>query len=311
MIIEEYTSKNKIEWDKFISTSKNSHFMFYRDYMEYHADRFADASLMFYDKNKLVAVLVASVCDDIVYCHQGLTFGGFVMSKTIRTEQVLECFELFYNYYKENGYKKIIYKAIPYIYHRYPADEDLFAISRYNFNLIRCDISSAIDLRSRIPYTESRKSVLRKFHRNNVQIIESQEIHQFINLLTKVVDKHGVKPVHSGNEMQYLMECFPNNIKLIVAYIGDKMVAGTLLFLSEPVIHTQYMANSLLGQEAGALDGVIDYVIKKYGQDSNYHYLNFGISTYNGGVNLNSGLIFQKEGFGARGVVQNFYEIIF
>lgn len=307
--IEKYNFDKKSNWDSFISSTKNGHFMFYRDYVDYHSDRFTDASLMFYDKNKLVAVLVASIRDDIVYCHQGLTFGGLIMSKTIRTEQVLECFELFYNYYKEKGYKKIIYKAIPHIYHQYPADEDLFAITRYNCNLMRRDISSAIYLHNRIAYTESRKSSIRKFQRTNVVIRETNDVSEFMSILAEVVIKHGVTPVHTTEEVNLLMSIFPDNIKLVVAYLDNKLVAGTLLFINKPVVHTQYMASSILGQEIGALDGIIDYVIKAYSQNTSFSYLNFGISTYNNGKDLNRGLIFQKEGFGARGVVHDFYEI--
>ncbi|RTK99797.1 MAG: GNAT family N-acetyltransferase [Proteobacteria bacterium] len=309
IVIEKYNFDKKSNWDSFISSAKNGHFMFCRDYMDYHSDKFEDSSSMFYDKNKLVAVLVASGRDDVVYCHQGLTFGGLIMSKAIRTEQVLECFELLYNFYKEKGYNKIVYKAIPHIYHHYPAEEDLFAITRYKCNLIRRDISSAVCLHDRIPYTESRKSSIRKFQRSNVVISETNDISEFMGILADVVIKHGVTPVHTVEEVNLLMSRFPDNIKLVAAYLDNQLVAGTLLFINKPVIHTQYMASSALGQEIGALDGIIDYLIKTYSQNTGFSYLNFGISTYNNGKDLNNGLIFQKEGFGARAIVHDFYEV--
>ena len=45
--IVRYTAEQKTVWDSFVATSKNGTFLFMRDYMDYHADRFADHSLMF------------------------------------------------------------------------------------------------------------------------------------------------------------------------------------------------------------------------------------------------------------------------
>ena len=42
-----YTSDQKIVWDSFVAASRNGTFLFMRDYMDYHADRFTDYSLMF------------------------------------------------------------------------------------------------------------------------------------------------------------------------------------------------------------------------------------------------------------------------
>ena len=47
MKIEKYSSNYKIIWDKFVKNSKNTHFFFLRDYMEYHSDRFEDFRLWY------------------------------------------------------------------------------------------------------------------------------------------------------------------------------------------------------------------------------------------------------------------------
>ena len=75
--IERYTAEKAAEWDEFVAKSKNGTFLFDRNYMDYHADRFADFSLMFYnDKHKLCALLPANIDDGTLYSHQGLTYGG-------------------------------------------------------------------------------------------------------------------------------------------------------------------------------------------------------------------------------------------
>ena len=46
--IKRYSDGCKDEWDDFVRDSRNGTFLFMRGYMDYHADRFADFSLMAY-----------------------------------------------------------------------------------------------------------------------------------------------------------------------------------------------------------------------------------------------------------------------
>lgn len=90
MQVLKYKFEKKQEWDSFVTNAKNSHFMFYRDYMEYHSDRFEDSSLMFYDdKNKLLAIFPANIKGNVLYSHQGLTFGGFIIDKDMKQKSYL------------------------------------------------------------------------------------------------------------------------------------------------------------------------------------------------------------------------------
>ncbi|MGB9979538.1 hypothetical protein [Methanobacterium sp.] len=45
--IKRYEAEEKERWDNFVKNSKNGVFFSLRDYMEYHADRFEDHSLLF------------------------------------------------------------------------------------------------------------------------------------------------------------------------------------------------------------------------------------------------------------------------
>ena len=44
--IERYTPDRKSLWDDLTDASRNATFLLRRDYMDYHADRFADCSLI-------------------------------------------------------------------------------------------------------------------------------------------------------------------------------------------------------------------------------------------------------------------------
>lgn len=71
--VRKYKSEDKVIWNEFVSTAKNATFLFNRDFMDYHKDRFEDFSLMCFEKEKLVGVLPANILGDTVYSHQGLT----------------------------------------------------------------------------------------------------------------------------------------------------------------------------------------------------------------------------------------------
>jgi lipid II:glycine glycyltransferase (peptidoglycan interpeptide bridge formation enzyme) len=119
--------------------------------------------------------------------------------------------------------------------------------------------------------------------------------------------QHNAKPVHSVEEIERLATLFSDSIKLFVAIKDNKMLGGTLVFENKTIVHTQYLANSFEGRNIGALDFVIDKLINEV--YSNKRYFDFGISNEDAGRYLNTGLIAQKEGFGARAVVHDFYEL--
>jgi len=309
MIVKIYQDNLKSVWDEFISRAKNSHFIFYRDYLEYHKDRYKDFSLMIYDENhNLVSVFPANIKDDVLYSHQGLTFGGFLIDDRMRTETMLEIFETLKSYLLKIELKKVVYKCIPYIYHIKPAEEDRYALFRNSAQLIRRDVTSTINL-SQIRYSKGRKWSINKAKKENVEASETDDYKTFWDLLTTVLlDNHGVNPVHSLAEMKKLAASFPEHIRLFRAYKGQDTLAGALIYENQNIVHTQYLANSAVGREIGALDFLLDYLIKTVFKDKQY--FDFGISNEDSGKYLNTGLISQKEGFGASAVAHDFYELV-
>lgn len=309
MKVIKYSLEHKSTWNDFIKSSKNSHFFFERDYMEYHSDRFDDFSIIIYDdKNKVVAVLPANKQGDKLYSHQGLTFGGLVVNDKMTAEIMLKVFEALKLFLKENSFNKLIYKCVPHIYHTKPAEEDRYALFVNDASLVRRDVSSTIDLNTTIRYSKGRKWSVNKAKKEHLQVIETTDYDAFWNLLESVLEaQHESKPVHSVDEIKKLAAFFPENIKLYFALKNDEVLSGAVIYENEDIVHTQYMANSLLGRDVGALDFLIDYLIQDKYKDKKY--FDFGISNEQQGRQLNTGLIAQKEGFGARAVVHDFYEV--
>ena len=277
--------------------------------MEYHSDRFQDFSLIIYnDKGNIMALLPASIDGDTVISHGGLTFGGFVSDSKMTVAKMLDVFANVKQFLKNAGVRMFIYKCMPAIYNKYPSDEDLYALFRNNAKLYRRDVSFSIYLLDRLPYRYTRKSEIKKGYKHKYSLQESSKYEEYIALLDKILMKyHGTHPVHNVNELRLLAEKFPYNIKLYTAEKKGRIEAGTVIFLQAGVVHTQYLANSDEGRKTGALDCLLDWLITEVYKDKTW--FDFGISCEQEGRYLNEGLAAQKEGFGARAVVHDFYRI--
>lgn len=308
MEIRRYRREDKELWNSFVSKARNATFLFDRNYMDYHADRFDDNSFMFYHKGKLKAVLPANVAGDTLYSHQGLTYGGLLLDKKATVEDVLECFDSLNSWLRENGISKVVYKALPWIYQQYPSEEDLYALTwKCKAQLISRDIASTIVVDNKLKFAESRKSGIRKALSLNIEVGESNDVDGFWHVLEdNLGNRYNAKPVHTASEMKLLMSRFPNSIKLYVAKMNGEIVGGTLIYVTPQVVHTQYISASVEGKKHGALDLLFDYIINKV--YANCRYFDFGKSTEQGGAYLNEPLIFQKEGFGGRGVCYDWYQ---
>lgn len=309
MFVKKYQSEDSIIWNEFVALAKNSHFFFLRKYMDYHSSRFVDHSLMIYDdKDSLIALLPANILDDKLISHQGLTFGGLLIKASAKQGEILSVFRCLQKYLSANNLKSLLYKRIPYIYHDMPCDEDLYALFRIDAKLTRRDVSSTIKLERQIKYSKGRKWIVKKASESGMIYRESLDVDDFWNNLTTVLQKtHGVNPVHTLEEIKYLHETFPKSIKFYIAELNNEQISGAVIFDVGNTVHTQYLFNSEAGRQVGALDGLIDHLVKNIYADRDY--FDFGISNEEQGRILNEGLISQKEGFGARAVVHDFYEI--
>ncbi len=304
-----YDSSKKEKWNNFVADSKNGVFLFNRDYMEYHQNRFKDHSLMFYNNSRLVALLPANIENGALYSHGGLTFGGVISDYSMKTPLMLSIFCALIAHCQSIGIKEVVYKTVPYIYHSAPSDEDLYALFVCNAKLMARNVSSSVYQPKLSKFNSNREDNIRKAKKNNLTVRESSDFDSFMKIeADTLVERHGVKPVHSPQEIQLLAQRFPNNIKLFASYKGDTMMAGVIIYESKNVAHMQYASNSKKGRTIGAQDIIEDYLIHKYYGDKRY--FDFGISTEKFGQVLNVGLISRKEDFGASAIVYDLYQIV-
>lgn len=309
--IKRYNESNKREWNHFNHKSKNGLFMFDRDYMDYHKDRFTDHSLFFYKENDIIAILPMTEHGRMLISHGGLTYGGFITDSKMKQHTMNECFDALIAYARQLEFESIRYKVIPHIYHNQPAEEDRFALFLNNATLTTVDVSTYLNMNNPLKMPKGRKAQITRARREGIivnKLIERNDYDAFIDLENYVLqERHKTRAVHSGKELKMLHDRFPNNIHLFVAQKEGEMIAGTVIYEYADVIHTQYMAANNEARVIGALDLTIATIIDLYRNSKLW--LDFGISTERGRVYLNTGLVSQKEGFGGRTGVYETWEI--
>jgi hypothetical protein len=307
--IKRYQENDYANWNAFISQAKNATFLFHRDFMDYHKDRFEDYSLQVFKGEKLVAVLPANRVENVVYSHQGLTYGGLVYTEKLKLASVILVFKAILFYLNENEITKIQLKTIPSIYHDKPAEELNYAFFLAEAQLIRRDTLAVIDLSKPIQFSKIRKRGIQKGISNGLIIKEENNFEPFWNqvLIPNLESKHNTEPVHNLDEIQFLKSHFDKNIRQFNVYFNEQIVAGTTVFESDNIAHCQYISKYEQQENLGSLDFLYSYLIKSVFADKQY--FDFGISNENQGKTLNKGLSFWKESFGASTIMHDFYEV--
>lgn len=306
--IKQYCEADAPAWNDFVKLSKQGTFLLLRDYMDYHADRFCDHSLLVFRKGELFALLPANVCGSTLYSHQGLTYGGLITRENATAQAICETFAAINGHLRKEGITKVVYKAIPHIYHRLPAEEDLYALFKVcRAKLIARDISSTIVMNQQLRWSRDRKYGINRCRNNGIVVEQSDDFEKFWKVLdNNLLTTYGVHPVHTLQEMLLLKSRFPHNIVLYTTHKDNEVLGGTVLYVTPQVVHAQYISASPEGKHLRVIDGIYDRILH---EDFMQHkYFDFGKSTEDSGRLLNESLIHQKEGFGGRGVCYDTYE---
>lgn len=306
--VRRYTPDRADEWNEFVARAKNGTFLFDRQYMDYHADRFADHSLMFYRDGVLCALLPANESDATLYSHQGLTYGGLVMDYKLTAADTLQLFADLNSHLHRIGISRVVYKAIPWIYHQLPSEEDLYALTQVcGARLSVRELSTTIMLQRNIRWSRIRRRGVKRAEDAGIVVEVSKDFDAFWPVLeANLLTNHQVHPVHTVDEMKLLHSRFPKHIVLYTATLNGEVIGGVVMYLTPQVAHAQYSSATPEGKRLGVLDAIYDRIMHQDLKD--YPYFDFGKSTEDAGHILNEQLVFQKEGFGGRAVCYDTYE---
>lgn len=308
--LRRYGEADRSAWNDFTQQARQASFLFLRDYMDYEVERFADHSLMAYRRGRLEALLPACLQGDALCSHNGLTYGGWLTRSSMGTAAMLSLMQALCDYVAKNlpSVHRVVYRAIPYIYHDYPSDEDLYALWRMGARLIERKVSSALPLARPLSPAQLRRRGLHKAQRAGLSVAEDERFDMFWPVLEQnLAERHAVRPVHTLAEIEMLHARLPEHIRLFrVCSLGGETLGGSVLYCHRNVVHAQYIASTALGRQSGALDLLFITLLGHSFWGARF--FDFGNSVEHGGQLLNEGLISQKEGFGGRAICYDTYE---
>jgi Acetyltransferase (GNAT) domain len=313
LTVEPYGNAIDGEWDEFVATAPMGTFLHTRRFLGYHVDRFVDRSLILRDASKLVGVFPAAVDpsdERRIISHPGITYGGLVHTGDLVGAASLRALATVRQAYANQGFTSLRYKAIPHIYHRRPSEDDAYSLVQLGGRLARCDLSCALDLSDRAQRSERRIRGERSAERRGIRVIAGAErlADLWPVIEENLAERHGACPTHTFDELHLLVSLFPAAIEVVTADLEGSVVAGVVLFKSARVVHTQYIASSMVGRDAAALDALLENCINA-ARASGARFFDLGTSTEPHSGLLNTTLYKFKSEFGGGGVVHAFYEL--
>lgn len=233
-------------WEAFVRRSMNGTAFHFQQFLSYHSSgRFQFEHLMFFQSERLVAVLPGGISQDGESYESplGSSYGSFVV-EDISADTALAIVTAFLGYLRERGLKRTFLTSAPVIYQPVLTQNLDFALLYRGFAYQRHYISHAIDLKKEGALFDHFQPTTRKYIRRiqrehpevNVREVAREDMEEglrtFYPILLENKSKYNARPTHSLDELVRLNELLPDLMKLFLVYKGDRPMAGSLLFMA-------------------------------------------------------------------------------
>jgi hypothetical protein len=276
--------------------------------MEYHKHKFDDYSLLIFKDDILIAVLPAHIKGKVLHTHQGLTYGGLVYKQNLRLKDILNTFKLVLSFLEEKKIDVLSLKTIPQIYYKTPDFSFDYLLKIVKCKQVKTDVLSVVNPASK-NYSKDRKAGYKRGLKHHLRVEETDDLSLFWQriLVPNLKEKHQVNPVHNLEEITLLKSRFEKQIRQFNVYHNNELVAGTTIFETDTVAHSQYISGNVDKNKLGSLDFLHIHLLENVFQ--NKPYFDFGTSNENQGKQINEGLRYWKQGFGASIYLHDFYTV--
>ena len=307
--IKLYHTEHKALWDNFVKASDIDSFLFYRDFMEYHKNRFEDFSLMIFEDEELVAILPANKVESSLYSHQGLTYGGLI-TKINTKNKIQELFRVLKAFLKTEGLEVIIIKEVPSIYCR-SYNSTLSDFINIHFKTYHQNEVLAVNYSKPLQIHKTKLKHYRKSDQFDFEIREETNFEPFWKQILEplLLEKFNSKPVHTLDEITLLNKLFPKNIKQFSVYGNDKILAGITIFETDTVVKSQYGAINEEGKKIRALDFLFLQLIEKFKLEGKQFFSMGTVTNLDLPDGYNKGLMKQKLELGCDIFKQNYFKL--
>lgn len=286
------------KWDKFIDESSNGTIFHKILFLNYHKKKIKDPIFIeFTKKNKVVGLISGAKIKKnnkyMFHSPYGASFGGIVLRKKLRFNDILNIVQSFKKFLKENNYSTCEITCTP-DHMCNKIDNSLeFCLLKNKFKVNSLDISNAILVE---------KNFLRDIYQNKKKFDNNKDFHFeisedvkkfYVFLKKNLKKKFNINPTHSENDLNYLKSNFKGNFKIFLCYYRNKLDSAILVIETSPKkIIFFYIINNYMSK-SNSLSFLIMKVLKYF---KTYKVIDFGTSSYLG-IERTS-LIHFKEEFG-------------
>lgn len=306
--IIDYSPAHKEEWDAFVDRALNTSILYRRDYMDYHSNRFTDASYMVYLYDKLVALLPGHKTETTWSSHLGLTYGGLVVDTRMRYPVMTAIVREVISLSRKRHYRKLIFKNQLECYHRYLDSSWEYTLRAEGFQQTRQEFNPVIDLGIEVPISKTKEGHKRN-QQTDFELAPGHLQRYWENVLCPQLEsRYNTRPVHSYKEIKQLAAAFPDQIKLWCVHRNERILAGVLIFECGQVARIQYAAQTGDGMRVNAMDYVYLSVIAQY-RERGFRFIDMGIVNDGEDHHVNQGLLDYKRSFGAAPHIQRRFEL--
>lgn len=314
-------------WDSFIDNSINGTLFHKQRFMRYHAEgKFNDASLLFYEANRLLAVFPAAIVtttdgEKVLKSHPGTSYGGLVFDAPLPLEDVFSILKCLHEYAKQEQAVRIEFRQGPKIFNRLLIDQFDFALAHFEYERKEQELATFFSL-EHFSFSENFEEFLMQFpqkNRNEIRkglkeelifrpITAVSELQTFHAILSKSLEmRFQKKPTHTFEEFQKILQLCPGQCFTMGIFKGDVLTAGFFVMqMNTRGWHIFYAPMNYEYQNLRPLNFGVAQLIH-FAMKKGMKVLNYGISTEQGGKHINWQLYKFKENFNGTGAIRTYW----
>jgi hypothetical protein len=312
VIIVEPLGDDEGEWEQFLVRSVNGTLFHDLRFLRYHPpDRFRFHHLLIRRNARPIALLPGGLSGSAqrpIFCSPvGASIGGPVVAAGLGAELALDLIAALQNYAVSQGWAGIEITLPPACYNLETAGVIGFALFCRGFRIEHRWLCPMLHLEHGTKnayeklFRNRQISPVRAAKRKGVIGVESgiELLDDFLAVFRDTYARHGASATHTPEEIRFLLQHFPDRIRIHLARLGGTPIAGLLVFkLTASVAYTFYICSSAEhAHEHGAAFVIADLIDRL--SEAGFHYLDFGPSASD--QKFNKGVTFFKEGLGAAG----------
>jgi hypothetical protein len=311
--IRPYQPSQAAEWKAFLARSNNGVLFHDLDFLAYHPpERFQVHNLMFYESDRLIALLPASVEVEadgrrFLKSPYGASVGGPVLPPRLSVEAALDLVACLKNFAAVQGLQGIEMRIGPDVYLQEPNDLLSFSLMVSGFQLTHRGLSFVIPIGSAGPNPAA--ELLSSRDQRNLRAdlkkglypreVGSDRVGDFHRILVENSNRRKARPTHDRDELDRIFRLVPGCVRVFLCAYGQTEIAGELVFiLNNRAAYSMYLCQSDLHRKLRAPAILVTHVMQCLAKEG-VQYLDVGPSASD--QHLNSGVAGFKERLGAQG----------